>query len=105
MSMRHGTEFLNDWVEVEDLSTDDGEVYEVRVDWAFSPFDPGVCSGPPERCYPPEGGETEGCVVTLPDGTIVKDGEGWLRKHIGDLEYDNAEDAACGSSSYEEEER
>ena len=25
----------------------------------FSPYDPGRCSGPPEDCYPPEGGELE----------------------------------------------
>lgn len=24
-----------------------------------SPYDPGVSSGPPEACYPPEGGEVE----------------------------------------------
>jgi hypothetical protein len=98
--MRHGTETTSH-VEVEDLSTDD-KVYEVNVDWAFSPFDPGVCSGPPERCYPPEGGETESCVVTLPDGTIVEDGEGWLRKHIGDLGFDSAEESAYGSASHDD---
>ena len=100
--MRHSTTF-SDSIEVEDLSTED-TVYEVSVEWAFSPYDPGVCSGPVERCYPPEGGETESCVVTLPDGTIVKDGEDWLRKHIGDLGYDNAEESAYSSGGYEEDE-
>ena len=98
--MRHSTTF-SDSIEVEDLSTED-TVYEVSVEWAFSPSDPGVTSGPPEQCYPPEGGETESCVVILPDGTTVKDGEGWLRKHIGDLGYDNAEESAYSSASAED---
>ena len=30
-----------------------------RVSGSVSDYDPGVCSGPVERCYPPEGGEAE----------------------------------------------
>jgi hypothetical protein len=29
-----------------------------------TPYDPGVTSGPPERCYPPEGGEVEDLTLT-----------------------------------------
>lgn len=32
--------------------------FEVIIDSA-TPFDPGKTSGPPEDCYPPEGGEIE----------------------------------------------
>ena len=32
--------------------------FEVQVE-SWSAFDPGINSGPPENCYPPEGGEIE----------------------------------------------
>lgn len=32
---------------------------EVTVIYTINPFDPGVVSGPPENCYPPEGGDAE----------------------------------------------
>ena len=32
-------------------------LYDIECD--VTPYDPGVCFGPPERCYPPEGGEVE----------------------------------------------
>lgn len=38
--------------------TDDDAV-EVEVFYTISDYDPGVLSGPPEDCYPPEGGEVE----------------------------------------------
>jgi hypothetical protein len=29
---------------------------EMEIEWSYKGYeDPGVCSGPPERCYPPEG--------------------------------------------------
>lgn len=34
--------------------TRDGRELELRVE-GHSYYDPGVCSGPPEVCYPPEG--------------------------------------------------
>lgn len=40
-------------------------VYEVE------PYDPGVCSGPPERCYPPEGGFATVNEVRGPDGVEI----------------------------------
>ena len=33
--------------------------HEIEVGATITPFDPGVLSGPPEDCYPPEGGEVE----------------------------------------------
>lgn len=32
---------------------------EIEVEYSISAYDPGVIFGPPERCYPPEGGEVE----------------------------------------------
>ena len=45
---------------------------EYQVTGYVSAYDPGVCSGPPDRCYPPEGGEVEDMEVTL-DGKAVDD--------------------------------
>jgi len=33
--------------------------FEFTVAFDYTPDDPGVCSGPPERCYPPEPAEVE----------------------------------------------
>lgn len=41
---------------------------EVTVEYTISPYDPGVSSGPPEICYPPEGGEVEIVGVNDADG-------------------------------------
>lgn len=40
-----------------DFERDDGT--EVTVEYSITSYDPGVSSGPPEICYPPEGGEVE----------------------------------------------
>ena len=40
------------------LALDDPEM-ELLVEGNATPYDPGVTSGPPECCYPPEGGEVE----------------------------------------------
>ncbi len=39
-------------------SADTGEV-ELRFECNLTPYDPGRSDGPPEHCYPPEGGEVE----------------------------------------------
>jgi len=44
---------------------------EVRARAQFSPYDPGVSSGPVEACYPPEGGEFEDGEVELVIGKRV----------------------------------
>lgn len=33
--------------------------FEILVTFGYTPGDPGVTSGPPERCYPPEPSEVE----------------------------------------------
>lgn len=40
------------------LALDDLEM-ELLVEGNATPYDPGVTRGPPEACYPPEGGEVE----------------------------------------------
>ena len=37
---------------------------EIEVEFDATPYDPGVTTGPPERCYPPEGGEVEITSIT-----------------------------------------
>lgn len=48
----------------EDLEVD-GRIYtaDLELDVTCSPYDPGCTYGPPESCYPPEGGEIEDCEV------------------------------------------
>ena len=41
----------------------------VNVEFTATPYDPGCTYGPPENCYPPEGGEVEIGECTLADGT------------------------------------
>ena len=40
----------------------------IEVEYSISDYDPGCCSGPPENCYPPEGGEVEIISATTEDG-------------------------------------
>ena len=40
------------------FAKENGEV-EIKFDCSVSAYDPGKLSGPPEDCYPPEGGEVE----------------------------------------------
>lgn len=50
--------------------TADGEVEYIDLDVSarITDYDPGCIYGPPERCYPPEGGEVEDLEVVLPSG-------------------------------------
>jgi hypothetical protein len=41
------------------LEKEDGSEVELDITFTMSDYDPGVRSGPVERCYPPEGGEVE----------------------------------------------
>ena len=43
---------------------------EVEVEFEATDYDPGVCSGPPENCYPPEGGDVEITSVTY-NGNLI----------------------------------
>jgi hypothetical protein len=44
---------------------DDGACVEVEVSGLFSPYIPARLSGPPEDCYPAEGGECEDFTATV----------------------------------------
>lgn len=48
----------------------------LEVAYTATPYDSGCTSGPPEGCYPPEGGDVEDCTFEL---LAVKDedGENW----------------------------
>lgn len=42
---------------------------EVLITFDYTPYDPGRTSGPPENCYPPEGGDAEiTSIITTPGG-------------------------------------
>ena len=59
MKKRDGITFtFDDVVEI------DGIEHVVEVEAYCSPYDPGRISGPPEHCYPPEGGECEEIKIT-----------------------------------------
>lgn len=66
----------------------------------FTPYDPGVCSGPVENCYPPEGGTAEITELKCGDDDAM-----FLLKsdHASDLE-DAAYDACCKAIEREAEE-
>ena len=75
------------------LECEDGEV---RCDWTFSAYDPGIAYGPPERCYPPEGGELLDLVITDWWGEIRT--SEWLIAEIGIAAYERAEEDAFASA-------
>jgi hypothetical protein len=64
-----------EWSREEGVGEESREVF-YQISGSVSPYDPGVCSGPVERCYPPEGGEVEIEKVELLDdsrGKVVRD--------------------------------
>jgi len=50
-----------------------GEDNKLEITASVGPYDPGRSHGPPEDCYPPEGGEVEItlCELVAPNGTGV----------------------------------
>jgi len=70
----------------------------VSVAWEFSRLDPGCYSGPPESCYPAEGGEVLSCAVTRADGSVVADGESWLRTALGEAQFEDQVERALQAS-------
>jgi len=45
------------------------EDVDVLISYTCSPYGPGCTSGPPEKCYPPEGGEVEMESIQLAQNT------------------------------------
>lgn len=64
--------------------TEDGEV-ELTVTYTITAYDSGVSWGPPERCYPPEGGEVEIVSVTDEDGNTIEPTEAELKAWDTDI--------------------
>lgn len=61
---------------------------EVEVEGDYTPYDPGKCFGPPELCYPPEGGTFEiESIIVVPTGEklILPDS---LDQKVADELYD-----------------
>lgn len=60
-----------------------GEV-ELHFECSVSPYDPGRSSGPPESCYPPEGGEVEDIETSVMnrDKKLVKLDDKWAESLI-----------------------
>lgn len=53
-----------------DLMVGDDEI-EFNVEFDASPYVPAKISGPPERCYPAEGGEVEICDVYVDGESVI----------------------------------
>ncbi|MDW9880508.1 hypothetical protein GOA90_25315 [Sinorhizobium meliloti] len=54
--MKHETTYV--------LTRGDDE-FELDIEYDINPIDPGCTSGPPELCYPPEGGDVTDIEATL----------------------------------------
>lgn len=68
-----------------------------------TPYDPGVSSGPPERCYPPEGGEVEGpdacpeCKTALSE-KFWEDAAEWILDEMIDRDEDDRAEAQIAAA-------
>ena len=60
--------------------------YDIEASWV--PYDPGKISGPPENCYPPEGGYAEDVTVKF-KGVEIKEIE-WAARGIKQDDIDAA---------------
>lgn len=69
---------------------------EVTVEYSITPYDPGRTSGPPEICYPPEGGEVEIVKVFSDTDTDIKitdaEEKAWIHKIFEDHDFDDCDD-------------
>ena len=65
---------------------EDGTEVKLELSFTMSTYDPGVCSGPPDLCYPPEGGEIEvtGCDPDLPEFWMRYNGDSNFQRDIDD---------------------
>ena len=90
------------WVawEEHDPREDDYVTREVEVSWEFTPTVPARISGPPESCYPAEGGELVRCEIR---GMEVE-GDKFLQHVLGDSGLEAAIEAALAQAEREPEE-
>jgi hypothetical protein len=76
MSRRHRNN-EHEWTTYREL--EDGTEVELTVTYTITPYDPGISYGPPERCYPPEGGDVEIVAVTDDAGNVIEPTEAELK--------------------------
>lgn len=71
---------------------------EYEIEYTISDYDPGRTSGPPEKCYPPEGGEVEILEIVLcNDGhgkRVTLDPKNWSAAGFNDTALEQIDDAA-----------
>lgn len=82
------------------LTRGDDEI-ELTVEYSLAPYDPGVSWGPPEDCYPPEGGDVEDMAITL-DGDpfeVTAQEADAIEAHILQHHEDDGDD--CDDRYYE----
>ncbi len=60
----------HEWTTYREL--DDGSEIELTVFYTITPYDHGCTFGPPESCYPPEGGEVDIAKVEDEDGNAIE---------------------------------
>ncbi len=78
----------------------DGSILAVfAVTFTREPYDPGYISGPPELCYPPEGGEIEITDLELVDWQRWTGEDSAWTEHFADL---SPEDRATITRRYHE---
>lgn len=63
--------FIYEWERMSDEDDEVASYINLDVSARITDYDPGCLSGPPERCYPPEGGEVEDLQAVMPTGEIL----------------------------------
>ena len=81
---------------------DDDELFSFVYE--FEPYDPGVCSGPPERCYPPEGGFASIYEIRDSKGVRIPDAE-WVARGFDAKAIEALEEAAYLEHCEDEKDR
>jgi hypothetical protein len=72
---------------------DNNRVLEFDIEGSVSKYIPAKISGPPENCYPAEGGDLEDWEITLVDGTVYDDDSVSIRAMM-------FMETLCGSLTY-----
>jgi hypothetical protein len=67
----------------------------LKITATVTDYDPGVLSGPPENCYPPEGGDVEDLTVHWPDDRLWEDPPEELLERLDELAREQWINAQC----------
>lgn len=70
---------------------DDDELFTFVYD--FEPYDPGKTYGPPEKCYPPEGGYATIYEIRDSKGVVIPEAE-WVARGFDKKTIEKLEEAA-----------